>query len=120
LAGRYGLDRMNDELDQWLLGKRAEPPAILVTEDGPVWTRAYSSEDGAPDCSDLTAALSRLGAKRMVVGHTVQHHGASSACGGAVWKIDVGLSHSFGGPIEALEIRGDDVRVLREEAGSGR
>jgi Calcineurin-like phosphoesterase len=114
----YGLDRMNDELDQWLLAKRRDPPAIVVAEDGPVWTRAYSGEDGEPDCKDLASALSRLGARRMVVGHTVQHRGANSACGGSIWRIDVGLSHYFGGPIEALEIRGDEVRVLREDAGT--
>jgi hypothetical protein len=110
----YGLDRMNDELDDWLLGKRHEPPAVVVAEDGPVWTRVYSGEDAQADCSTLARALAELGAKRMVVGHTVQHRGVNSACGGAVWRIDVGLSHYFGGPIEALEIRGDTVSVLRE------
>jgi calcineurin-like phosphoesterase family protein len=112
----YGLDRMNDELDGWLAGRRRDVPAVLVAEDGPVWTRAYSSEDAPPDCTDLTTALAELGAKRMVVGHTVQHHGANSACEGQVWRIDVGMSRYFGGPIEVLEIRGNDVAVLREAA----
>lgn len=109
----YGLDRMNDELDAWLTGTRPGPPSIVVAEDGPVWTRAYSAEDAAPDCSDLAVALARLGARRMVVGHTVQRQGANDACGGAVWRIDVGLSHYFGGPIQVLEIRADTVSVLR-------
>ena len=112
----YGLDRMNDELDGWLAGKRQDAPAVLVAEDGPVWTRAYSSEDAPPDCSDLATALAELGAKRMVVGHTVQHHGVNSACEGQVWRIDVGMSRYFGGPIQALEIRGSEVAVLRETA----
>ncbi len=51
----------------------------------------------------------------MVVGHTVQRQGVNSACGRGVWRIDVGLSRYFGGPIQVLEIRGDDVTVLREE-----
>jgi hypothetical protein len=50
----------------------------------------------------------------MVVGHTVQHQGVNSACDGRVWRIDVGLSRYFGGPIQALEIRGNDVAALRE------
>jgi hypothetical protein len=112
----YGLDRMNDELDGWLAGKQHDPPAILIAEDGPVWTRAYSSEDAAPDCSDLATVLAQLGAKRMVVGHTVQHQGVNSACDGKVWRIDVGMSRYFGGPIQALEIRGSDVVPLREAA----
>ena len=110
----YGLDRMNDELDAWLAGKRQTPPRILVEDDGPVWTRAYSSEDAPPACSDLATVLAQLGATRMVVGHTVQRRGVNSACDGKVWRIDVGLSRYFGGPIQALEIRGNDVTPLRE------
>jgi hypothetical protein len=110
----YGLDRLNDELDGWLAGARRDPPAVVVAEDGPVWTRAYSSEDAPPDCADLTTALAKLGAKRMVVGHTVQKQGVNSACDGKVWRIDVGMSRYFGGPIQALEIRGDEVSVLKE------
>lgn len=116
----YGLGRMNDQVDDWLLGKQHAAPAVVTAEDGPVWTRAYSGEDGEPDCADLTRALAALRAKRMVVGHTVQHRGVNSACGGAVWRIDVGLSHFFGGPIEAVEIRGDSVTVLREGAPADR
>ena len=115
----YGLDRMEDELQAWLLEQRAQPPAPLVAEDGPVWTRAYSSDEGEPDCADLSRTLAQLGAKRMVVGHTVQHRGVSSACDGQVWRIDVGLSHYFGGPIEALEIRGDAITGLREAPDAG-
>jgi len=110
----YGLDRMNDELDDWLDGNRRGPPDIVVADDGPVWTRAYSSEAEAPDCDALAKVLVRLGAKRMVVGHTVQRRGINAACGDAVWRIDVGLSRVYRGPIEALEIDGDAVRVLRE------
>jgi hypothetical protein len=108
----YGLDRMNDEVDAWLTGKRASPPAPLVAEDGPVWTRVYSNDETAPDCSDLATVLGELGAKRMVVGHTVQGHGVNSACDGRVWRIDVGIAGYFGGPIEALAIADDKVSVL--------
>jgi hypothetical protein len=87
---------------------------VVVSEDGPVWTRKYSSEDEAPDCATLAKALALLNAKRMVVGHTVQRHGINAACDGTVWRIDVGLSRFFGGPIEVLEIRGDEVRILKE------
>ncbi len=110
----YGLDRMNDELDEWLDGKRRAPPAAVVADDGPVWTRKYSSESAPADCESLSKALALLGARRMVVGHTVQRNGINSACADAVWRIDVGLSRAFGGPIEALEVAGDSVHVLRE------
>ena len=110
----YGLDRMNDEVDDWLARKRKDPPAIVVAEDGPVWTRVYSDDDATLDCPDLARVLDALGAKRMVVGHTVQHAGVNSACGGNVWRIDVGLSRFYGGPIQALELRGGEPSVLRE------
>jgi hypothetical protein len=36
------------------------------------------------------------GAKRMVVGHTIQEAGINAACGGRVFRIDVGLSRGCG------------------------
>jgi hypothetical protein len=111
---RYGLDRMNDEVDAWLQGTRAVPPDIAVSQDGPVWTRKYSADEDPDACGTLAEALSRLGATRMVVGHTVQRRGVTSACEGHVWRVDVGLSHAFGGPIEVLQLEGDRVTVLRE------
>jgi len=56
----------------------------------------------------------------MVMGHTVQQDGISSACDGLAWRIDVGMSAAYGGPVEVLEIVGDSVRVLREKAVLGR
>jgi hypothetical protein len=35
--------------------------------------------------------LALIGAKRMVVGHTVQRGGISPACAEQAWRIDVGL-----------------------------
>jgi hypothetical protein len=52
----------------------------------------------------------------MVVGHTVQKDGVSSACSRQVWRIDTGMSHVYGGPIQVLELRGDDIKVLRESS----
>ncbi|HEY1954044.1 MAG TPA: metallophosphoesterase [Polyangiaceae bacterium] len=112
---RYGLDRMNDEVDDWLRGNRASPPAIVDSQDGPLWTRRYSMTGAAPDCAALDETLAALGERRMVVGHTVQPD-INSACDARVWRIDTGMSRAYGGPIEALEIRGDQVTVLRENA----
>jgi calcineurin-like phosphoesterase family protein len=109
----YGLDRMNDELHDWMLGRRPDPPAVVVAEDGPVWTRAYSTPGRAEACSQLAEALARLGAKRMVVGHTVQQGGINPACDGRVWRIDVGMSHFYGGTAQALAIGPDGVTVLK-------
>jgi hypothetical protein len=50
----------------------------------------------------------------MVVGHTPQSRGISAACGGQVWRIDTGMSHFYGGPLQLLEIESGQVRVRGE------
>lgn len=110
----YGLDRMNDEVGAWFAGRKPRPPSVVVAEDGPVWTREYSQTPGSGDCADLGRALGLLRAKRMVVGHTVQDHGITSACGDRVWRIDVGMSKFFGHDARVLQIEGDAVKVLSD------
>ena len=60
----------------------------------------------------LDEALMIIGVKRMIVGHTVHTEGITSACDGKVWRIDVGLAAHYGGPMQVLEIRGDQVTVV--------
>jgi hypothetical protein len=111
---KFGIDRINDETAAWLLGRQSEPPRLLAQEDGPIWTRMYSAAPGREECATLAETLSMLGAKRMVMGHTVQRGGVSPACDGKGWRIDVGLSKFYGGPTQALAIEGDVVTVLKE------
>lgn len=109
----YGIDRFNREVGGWLAGGSG-PPSWLQSRQNPVWYRGYSDGIPAPEtCDTLQQALDLLGAKRMVVGHTIQQQ-INSACDGRIWRIDVGMSAHFGGPIEVLEIRGDRVRRLVE------
>jgi hypothetical protein len=108
----YGLDRLNSEVRLWLLGE-GEPPEFIHTGESPTWARDYSDEVDGEDCAQLAEVLARLGAARMVVGHSVQEDGIASLCEGRVWCIDAGMSEHYGGRIEVLEIVGDRVRVLR-------
>lgn len=107
-----GPDTINAQAREFLLGERREPPAAVVDPEGPVWTRVYSANPDADACRTLDEALDILGAKRMVVGHTVHEEGVFSACEGKIWAIDVGLAKYYGGPTQVLEIRGDQVTVL--------
>jgi hypothetical protein len=112
----YGLDRLNSETRQWVLGERPDPPAILLPHDGPVWDRHYSDQPDASDCALLEQALAMIGGKRMIVGHTIQEEGITPACGGRVWCIDVGMSSGCeGAPPAVLEIVGDRVRPITAE-----
>jgi len=107
------VDAANMSSRCWLDGQAGGPeaaPAVLTSDDSPVWTRAYGGAD--VDCDALKTALAKLGAKRMVVGHTVQRTGITSTCDGAAWRIDVGLGKLYGGPIEVLELGPDGPKVL--------
>jgi hypothetical protein len=92
---RYGLDRMNDEVDAWLLGRRAALPAPLVVENGPLWTRAYSTPSEDPDCNALDEGALGRGAEAHGRGPPVQPSAISNACQGRVWRIDVGMSRAL-------------------------
>jgi len=108
-----GLDVLDQEVRAWLSGARVDPPRVLTDPSSMVWTRIYGGASDV-DCDSVKTVLARLGLKRMVVGHTVQPH-INSACGGHLWRIDVGLSHYYGGPREVLAIDGAQVQVLREQ-----
>ena len=101
----YGLERLQAETRAWLLGQRPTPPAPIRSDEGPVWTRLYSQPSPPPAaCEELASVLQALGAKRMVVGHTVQEGGITTACEGRVHRIDVGMSRAYGGPTQVLAI----------------
>ncbi|PSC71506.1 calcineurin-like phosphoesterase family [Micractinium conductrix] len=117
----YGLARINKETQEWMLhGSADAKPRFLSGRNAVVWSRHYSAHDGGRcDCEQLQEVLQRLpGAERMVVGHTIQEDGISSACGGRVLRIDVGLSRGCGdGDPQVLEIVNDKVvRRLSEVA----
>ena len=112
---RYGIDRINREVRDWLLGQRGEPDSALGVDDGDrvMWTREFSFNVAAADCGLLEESLKILGARRMIVAHTVRAE-IASGCDGRLWAIDVGMSRAYGGRVEVLEIVDDTkLRVLR-------
>jgi hypothetical protein len=112
---RYGIDKINEEVRQWLLGRTPEPDSTKGVDDGDrvMWTRQFSSNVDDRDCAELDESLKLLGARRMIVAHTV-HANITPRCDGKVWAIDVGMSRYHGGKMELLEIVNDEVlSVLR-------
>jgi hypothetical protein len=78
-----------------------------------MWTRQFSANVRPEDCALLEESLKILGARRMIVAHTV-HPEIASECDGRVWMVDVGMSRAYGGRVEVLEIVDDTtLRVLR-------
>jgi len=113
----YGVDKINREVKDWLQGK-GQFPAIMASQDSPLWVRLYSRDEQPGACDVLAKTLEKMGAERMIVGHTPQMGGITSACDGKVWRIDVGMAAHYGGEPAALEIVKGNVRVLSTQQGS--
>jgi hypothetical protein len=112
---KYGVDRINREVREWLLGHTTEPDSALGVDDGDrvMWTRQFSSNVTPEDCALLNESLKILGARRMIVAHTV-HPEITARCGDRAWAIDVGMSRAYGGSVQVLELVNDSkLRVLR-------
>ncbi len=105
------LEKANRDSRCFLLGELPKPPPSVVDSDGPLWTREFSQTN--TDCNDLSESLDALGVKRMVVGHTPQLQGITSACGGKVWRIDTGMASYYQGPTEVLEITDGVATILK-------
>ncbi|CAA7405309.1 unnamed protein product [Spirodela intermedia] len=109
----YGLERLNDEVRDWIEGSTSSMPRHLKGRDSLVWLRRFS--DGPDcDCTHLEEVLSTIpGAKRMVMGHTIQQR-INGVCENRAIRVDVGLSKGCtNGLPEVLEIvEGKQLRVL--------
>ncbi|XP_027119891.1 shewanella-like protein phosphatase 2 [Coffea eugenioides] len=104
----YGLEKVNEHVRDWILGVRDNVARELVKgKDSIVWTRKYSHKVGKHcDCSTLEYVLNTIpGAKRMIMGHTIQQGGINGACSNRAIRIDVGMSKGCGnGLAEVLQI----------------
>jgi hypothetical protein len=111
-----GIENINLELSAWMRGDQSLPD-IALANDSPFWSRHYSNATVTPDaCAMLGEVLSRLNAKRMVVGHTVQKSGITSACNERVFHIDVGLAAYYGGgPVQVLLFEDGEPQVLSSD-----
>jgi len=109
---QVGLEALNDGPRRWMTGELPQAPESVTAHDSPTWSRAFSAEESPEVCDALARSLDAVGARRMVVGHTVQRDGITSACDGRVWRIDVGMAAYYGGQVQVLEITGAQTRLL--------
>jgi len=107
----YGLAELGEEMRLWMLGE-APRPGWSYGEDNLFWSRDYSRDVDSTDCAALGEVLERMGALRMIVGHTV-HDSITSYCDGRVWCIDTGMARYYQGETMVLEIGPQGVRTLR-------
>lgn len=116
-ASALGLDAINRATRDFYLGEGPISP-ILASEESPIWHRGYAVEDTEETCAELAQALEALHVSRMVIGHTVQEGGITHACGGRVFRVDVGLSRYYDGPIQALEITAPYTEAMGGTSGT--
>ena len=112
LWARHGIDRINSEVSAWLAGRGGEPASAQglddgSADDGVMWSRHFAAAPEAIACPPAQQSLTMLGARRMVVAHTVRP-AIESRCDGRIWSIDVGLSRYYGGTLQVLEILDDE------------
>lgn len=113
----YGFERINNEVRDWINGLKKKVTSSLVRgRNSLVWLRLYSNEFAKDcDCSILQHVLSTIpGARRMIMGHTIQENGINGVCDNKAIRIDVGMSKGcINGLPEVLEISDKSgVRIL--------
>ncbi|XP_021906900.1 shewanella-like protein phosphatase 2 [Carica papaya] len=111
----YGLDRINEEVKDWMNGLGGGLAPEHCGEDGVVWMRKFSVKKvKKSDCSALEHLLTTVpGVQRMIMGHTPQKR-INDECDGKAIRIDVGMSRGCGNRLpEVLEItRGKGLKIL--------
>ncbi|KAK9072414.1 hypothetical protein SSX86_008848 [Deinandra increscens subsp. villosa] len=113
----YGFERINREVRDWIKGTKKRVNSSLVRgRDSLVWLRIFSNEEIKDcDCATLEHVLSTIpGARRMIMGHTIQESGINGVCDNRALRIDVGMSRGcINGLPEVLEISEDSgIRIL--------
>ncbi|KAI4305194.1 hypothetical protein L6164_028577 [Bauhinia variegata] len=88
----YGLEKINEEVRNWINGLSGRFSPIPCREEaGVVWLRKFSKELAKNcDCSTLEHVLSTIpGVKRMIMGHTIQKVGINGVCDDRAIRIDL-------------------------------
>ncbi|MGH8193895.1 MAG: metallophosphoesterase [Woeseiaceae bacterium] len=92
--------------------------AAIHDLDSPVWYRGNVACSALIESDKLDAVLERIGAARVVIGHTPTATGnVQTRLDGRVIEIDTGmLASAYGGSGHALVIEGDELRVVAEKS----
>jgi Calcineurin-like phosphoesterase len=108
-------EQVRRELTSDLDKTRAAPLASLVARvDGPLWYRGLAQE---PETfgPQVTEVLSKLGARALIVGHTLSTTGRiATRFDGRVIQLDTGMQPAYvhDGRASALEIRGGEATAI--------
>ncbi|CED82228.1 Serine/threonine specific protein phosphatase PP1, catalytic subunit [Phaffia rhodozyma] len=79
--------------------------AHLWGGEGVLWYRGYATDPDVEACRNAKEVMSRIGVRRLVMGHTPNFEGMVSRCDGAILLIDTGISPAYSGTLSALSIK---------------
>ena len=101
--------QVHRELNEDVARTQKDPTSTLAAgENGPLWYRGLAKDDESILAPRVEQVLQSLGAKAIVVGHSVTGTGRIQArFGGRVVGIDVGMGDVYGGNLAALEVGPD-------------
>ena len=83
-----------------------------MAQDGPLWYRGLSVEDGPAIAAHVDKVLAAYGIKRIVVGHTPTAGAVVSRFDGKVVVIDVGLSAVYASHRACLLLEGENAYAI--------
>ena len=111
------IKNVNTLMRLFLQGKKTmddeEIGRLFLNKKGIIWDRNYGSK--TPECKNIDKISKMLNVGHMIVGHTVQD-GINSKCDNKLWRVDVGISDSFGSnKIEVLEILDNGVMLEKNK-----
>jgi len=92
---------------------KGDETGLAGDPSGPLWTRDLALDDEALVAKPFEAVLKKYGAKRMVIGHSVDTEGIRTRMGGRLIRIDVGMAALYGGPAACLVVEKDAFYEVR-------
>ncbi|KAJ9083084.1 hypothetical protein DSO57_1038243 [Entomophthora muscae] len=115
---KQGADKLNTKARKYLKNgssKELKEHGLFQKDtDGPLWYRGFYKNPGKEACSELQEVLKNMGARRMVMGHTItESKKIESHCHGQAYFIDVGISSFYeDGSLAALELTKDSATSI--------
>jgi len=78
---------------------------VFYGADGPLWFRGWAQSPANEEfCYVAKQVLDRIGARRLIMGHTPDFQKIVSKCDAQVIIIDTGITPAYGGILSALKI----------------
>ena len=103
---KAGIRKINEQVQKELKDFSRLEGGTAMDPEGPLWFRGLALDDERKLESHLKGTLERLGAKYMVIAHTVTKGMITPRFDGRVIMIDVGLSQVYGARTACLLVEG--------------